>query len=186
MPKAKLTPELHDDLVSYVQSGVPVETAVAALGVHVSSYYRWVKRGREEIERVEKDRRRTISEKERPYCELYEAVTRAGAHALVRPALAMTAAYSGNARTIKTVVTTRSETRLRRDKDGGQIPYEYTETVERKEETIHPADWRPALEVLRRRDRDHWGDNIEVSGNEDKPVKISVVEVVRPNKKSKK
>lgn len=42
------------------------------------------------------------------------------------------------------------------------------------------GDWRAALEYLKRRDREHWGDNVDVtSGGEKVAPRVELVEVIK-------
>jgi transposase len=64
MRKTKLTKEMIDKIATFIANGNYVETACKALGIGQSTYYEWMKKGREG---------------KKPYAELAETVKKAEA-----------------------------------------------------------------------------------------------------------
>lgn len=70
----KLTPEVHDRIVSLIRAGNYAEVAAVHVGIHPSSYYLWMQKGRDHIEAC------LTVDGERPdfeptvYSEFYESV----------------------------------------------------------------------------------------------------------------
>lgn len=91
----KLTPEVQATIVNYVRAGAYIETAAAAAGISKDSFYRWMRRGAREKQRVEKilaeDETATfdevVNEEERRYVEFVDAVEKALAEAELRDLL---------------------------------------------------------------------------------------------------
>jgi transposase len=77
----KLTPARREQLASLVRTGVPVETAALAPGIHRDSFFAWVRRGQDAL--VARDQGETVEARELPYLEFAEAIARARAEAEV-------------------------------------------------------------------------------------------------------
>lgn len=75
MAKTKLTTELHEAIVSAIENGCYTSVAVEAAGLDESTYYKWLKRGEAELDRVEVDSRRSVKKSEEPFVQLFQSVT---------------------------------------------------------------------------------------------------------------
>ena len=81
----KLTPEVIAEFEKALASGCYVETAAAYVGVHRDSYYEWLRRGREEKNRVNGGMNgRKVKQKEELYVEFSDTISRALASAEIR------------------------------------------------------------------------------------------------------
>lgn len=78
----KLTSEVIALLTQALRTGAYVETSVAHVGIHKDSYYRWVRKGREERVRIDGNGKPRKSYG--LYLDLYDAVEKAQAAAEVR------------------------------------------------------------------------------------------------------
>lgn len=78
----KLTEMVIVELRNALRTGAYVETAVAHVGIHKDTYYRWMRKGREEREHIDNGKRprKTYG----LYLRLYDAVIKAQADAEVR------------------------------------------------------------------------------------------------------
>lgn len=76
----KLTKELQARIERAVASGNYIETAAQLNGVHKSTLYRWLKRGNEERERLERNPDAEPDPQEAPYVEFCDVIQRALAH----------------------------------------------------------------------------------------------------------
>ncbi len=140
--RSKLTPELTESILELLRIGVPDIHACAAVGIAPKTFYEWLKEGEA-----------AKSGKKREFCN---SVTRARAEAIQN---AVDCLHQGMmpART-KTVSTDKfSETRLNKKGE----PYKYTKATEKTQLTESPGDWRAAVEYLKRRDNEHWGDKVD-------------------------
>ena len=77
----KLTDELQDALVEKLREGNYIETACALVGITDRTYYRWIERAEDELERVAKNPRRRIQKSEEPFIQFRQAVKKARAEA---------------------------------------------------------------------------------------------------------
>ena len=80
----KLTPEVRERIVRAIAAGSYYAAAAQLAGITPRTFYNWMKRGREELERVESTPRARIRERERPYVEFYKAVKQAEAEAEIK------------------------------------------------------------------------------------------------------
>ncbi len=67
--KTKLTRDLIDEIVQYIRGGAYAWIAAAAVGIHISTFHRWMKRGEEATRGI--------------YREFFDAVYQARAQARV-------------------------------------------------------------------------------------------------------
>jgi hypothetical protein len=70
-------PETLDEILNSIRAGVPIKMACLTAGVDDSTYYRWTKRGSEELYRMQKENLTEPRASEKPYCDFFKAVTRA-------------------------------------------------------------------------------------------------------------
>jgi transposase len=73
----KLTPALQERLVKVIEAGNYIETAAAYAGLSKESLYGWMRRGRRERDRLEKDGRLRPRQEEKPYLEFLDAIEKA-------------------------------------------------------------------------------------------------------------
>lgn len=81
MAKSKLTSEVGDAIVSALEEGNYAKTAAEAAGVDESTYYKWLKRGEDELARVEEGRGRSVRKSEETFVQFFQSVTRARGNA---------------------------------------------------------------------------------------------------------
>lgn len=72
---SELTPDIYEKLLEGIRAGVPIKTAVVALGIAEQSYYNWMKRGSDEQYRISKGEK--PRENEKVFLEFLGSVTRA-------------------------------------------------------------------------------------------------------------
>lgn len=134
----KLNQATQNKLVKLIKTGVSVEDACSFVGIGESTFYDWQQRG---------------ENGEDGFAEFSEAVKRARSAAKVKAVNTLHAALSptvGKSRTKDTF----TETRL--DSFGHETQYQ---TVKEHEvETVYPADWRAAVEYLKRRYPGEWSE----------------------------
>lgn len=80
----KISDEVTDIIVTAIRGGHYVEAAAAMAGVHKSTVYDWLKRGKRERARVEQNARFRVSQKEAPYVAFSDAVLKAEGEAELR------------------------------------------------------------------------------------------------------
>lgn len=80
----KLDDEIQNRIVTAIRAGNYIETAAAYAGINKSTLYSWLKRGERERQRVAKNPRARVTQKERPFVEFSNAVERALAEAEIR------------------------------------------------------------------------------------------------------
>lgn len=138
----KLDAKLQRQIVKALKTGATIADVCRHVGIHRDTFYEWLKRG---------------EAGEAPYSDFSDAVTRAQEAAKMAAIGTLRTAMSPWTQTEKTVETF-TETRFRRNGE----PYEYKrmKTVETKRRM--QGDWRAAVEYLKRRYKDEWGDRLEV------------------------
>lgn len=75
--KTKLTPELKDDIIKYIEAGNYIKHACQLVGISEQTYYTWIKRG---------------EAGEDQFLEFLESIKKAGAKAIARNVLIIQAA----------------------------------------------------------------------------------------------
>lgn len=148
MPRpTKLTPDIQRDIVAALSSGATIQKTCEFIGIHKSTFYDWLERGRRAKSGI--------------YSDFSDAITRAQSSAHVRAAAVLRGAMDKQ-NTVTDSTETIMETRLRKikNKEGmiEEVPYEYRKTITRQSITTTPPDWRAAVEFLKRRDNKHWSD----------------------------
>ena len=68
----KLTPEVQDNIVKYIENGGYAKDAVLAVGIDEGTYYNWIKRG---------------SKGEEPYFKFFKSIKKARAKAIMKNVL---------------------------------------------------------------------------------------------------
>ena len=81
--KPKLTPSVIDDLTSAFGIGATVGIACSYAGVCQASYYLWLKKGREALEKFEADPDIKLSKDEIKYLKFYDAIDKSKAFAAI-------------------------------------------------------------------------------------------------------
>lgn len=150
--KSKLNPTIQQDIVNLLTIGATIEDACARVGISPPTFYNWVNAGQ--------------SAESGAHFEFFNAVTHAQSSARVKAVAAIRNAIVGAEQNDDTTETV-TEIRLRKSKEGEQVPYEYTKTVRRKTVVNYPPDWRAAIEYLKRRDNKNWSDRVQVDLNID-------------------
>lgn len=185
--KLELYPDLQTQITNLLKTGVTVEDACSKVGIDDSTYYLWRKRGKAEYDRRANEKDTPTSKKirarrarEQLYLDFFEATTRAQADARINAVVTLRTAMMPHDEETETVEEF-SETRL--DRDGK--PYTYTRRVVRKTKTGKQGDWRAALEYLRRRDPEHWTEQLNLAGPEPGGA-IPITFIAAPPKPEKK
>jgi hypothetical protein len=80
----KLTPELQENIIHYLRFGNFLETAAAFNGVDRTTLWRWITRGKREIQRLEANLSSKIKQSEVPYVDFCNAVERADVESEIR------------------------------------------------------------------------------------------------------
>ncbi|HZK28535.1 MAG TPA: hypothetical protein VFD00_13445 [Thermoclostridium sp.] len=83
----KLNDKVQHEIVTAVKQGNYIETASAYAGINKTTLYDWLRRGRREIARVEKDGRRRIKKSEEKYVNFSHALEKALAESEMRDVL---------------------------------------------------------------------------------------------------
>jgi hypothetical protein len=163
---SRLTPRTQAQIVEALRTGLTEEAAARAIGIGISTYYRWKRRG----ELAEKHWPNLTTEQRRvelPYREFREAVMRAWdeAHLL----------FVGSIRTAALphdVTETTSDVVERRNDKGELVIVEQRTTSKTRRE----HDWRAAQAIMRARGEKGWNDKaqIEISGEGGGPVSFKL------------
>jgi hypothetical protein len=137
-------------------------------GISEQTYYNWRNRGLAESGRVASNPRFSVRQDEQIYVEFFEATTHAQAEARQAAVGSIRQAYnlSGiKTRNVTTKTTTETRLRKKRNPDGSveEIPYAQTRTETTETITHYPADWRAAVEFLKRRDSANWSDKVTIT-----------------------
>lgn len=159
-------PQIATQIVDILRTGATVVDACEKVGIAETSYHGWRKRGEVEQAARETESEAKLSkkavarrEREQPFLEFLQSTTRALADARVTAVETLKAAMLPHDEE-STTVEKFTETRL--DKTGK--PYTYERQTVRKQKVTKAGDWRAALEYLKRRDPDNWGDELRHSG----------------------
>lgn len=72
-PIPTLTDDVFKAVDGYLRTGVTIETACAAAGIKPGTYRSWIRRGREESERLEKTPRARVKKSEEIYLNFFNA-----------------------------------------------------------------------------------------------------------------
>lgn len=162
---SKFTAEARARILKCLKVGTTRKASAESAGVNYDTFLAWVKQGQECAEKADGGARLTAREAE--FSEFHGAVLRAEADAAVQATAVLAKAAGGwdskqVTRTVKSVESVK-KTKYR---DGTVVEEPIvlelvTETtIERRE-----FDWRPALEFLKRRHREEWGDRQDVTSN---------------------
>lgn len=135
-----LTPELQQEINSYLNTGVTIETACAACGIEPRTYRAWLKRGRDEQNRLDADPKARLRKAEEPYLNFLHETTRTLARVETRLLGGINQSAGGYDVERVTEVYERGE--------DGQM-----RLVDRKVNRERVKDWRAAAWLLERR----WG-----------------------------
>lgn len=130
---------MQKHLLAAIKTGATDIDACAYAGIAQSTFYDWIARG--------------ANEPDTEFSEFSEAVTRARASAKMTAIGTLHSAMMPT-ETVKRTKHTLKETRV--NTWGKEFIYEKTEE---DEFTVHaPGDWRAAVEYLKRRHGNEWGD----------------------------
>lgn len=167
--KTKLTPELQEKVVEYLEGGVTVENIVAAVGIAKSTFYDWIKRG-------------TESDRKTIYSDFSDAVTRAQKLSLIR---AEQVAREGleereeHTISIEEVIETRLRSVHKLDENGksfvDKVPYEYRRIITRTQKRTIPPNPDYAIKYLSRLDPATWAETrkMEIAGEGGGPIQTT-------------
>ena len=152
----KLTPDVQQKICTAIQGGNYIETAAAFAGINKSTLYLWLKRGGDELARVEKNGRLRIRVGEAIFVEFSNAVEEALAQSELHDVLIIQRAAAG----YEVLVTKEAM-----DKDGD---------VHVLATNSHEFDWRASAWRLERKFPDRWGrrERTELSGPGGGPIQM--------------
>ena len=88
----KLNDEIQAKIINAIKAGNYMETAAAYAGISKSTFYDWLRRGRREKERLEKNERHRPRKSEVGYLEFSDAVEKALAESEMRDVLVISKA----------------------------------------------------------------------------------------------
>ena len=80
--KTLLTPERQDAIVTMLEAGGYIEDACEAVGIDPRTYYHWLKRGKDEEDRINADIAPTPNET--PFLQFFQAVRKAQADGIMQ------------------------------------------------------------------------------------------------------
>lgn len=140
--KTILNKDIQTTIVRLLKDGNTDVDAFTEAGIAKTTFYNWLNKG-------EEDGADPI------YVSFKDAVTRARVAARKRAVSCVKTAIIGT-KTVETVTETMIETRER--KDGSTYEYKQERTFEKI--IRHPGDWRAAIELLKRRDPEHWSEKV--------------------------
>lgn len=135
--------KVQKQLIAALKTGATIADVCAHVGIAQSTYYAWLERG--------------ATEPDSAFSEFLEAATRAQLDAKVTAIGTLKSAmlpYREKSRRVETF----TETRL--DKHGE--PYEYKKETVTETVSIYNGDWHAAIEFLKRRHPDEWGDKLDI------------------------
>ena len=171
---SKFTPDAKKRILEALEAGATVKAACGWVPIHTDTYHNWIKRGKEEAERRDKNGIKEGTKQwneEQSYFEFFRNATRAQQTGMVNAAVQFRSGMNPSQSVSETTVTT-TETRIRtvRHSDGRveDVPYEHVKSEKRQTVTHNPGDWRAAMEYLARRDPENWARmKLELAGKVD-------------------
>lgn len=83
--KLKLTPELNEQMVKYIEAGNYVKIACQMVGIGKTTHYNWMERGKKASELEEKGKK--IPKSEKIYRDYRDTIKKAEAKAIIRNVL---------------------------------------------------------------------------------------------------
>lgn len=153
---SKLTPEKQKALCELLSKGHSVKAATAKVGVDRSTYYAWLKRGRRELDRIERCAEQGESTARRPseanYVRFWLAVDKSVGEAETTNLQIIEDVASGNGELVETTVIL--------DADGNVVK----KTAKKKSMR---QDWRAARWLLERRFPKRWERRLALSAKDE-------------------
>ena len=161
----KLTPELQEKIMSYLNSAVTIETACAACGIAARTYRAWLQHGREVQARLEEDPKARLKKDDTLYLEFLEASD----EVLARVETRILAGINQSAQGYDVERTTEV---YERDKKGNLV------LMERKTIREREKDWKAGAFLAERRWAARWGAQQKVLV--DGTVSVIGIDVIPP------
>lgn len=153
----KLTPTLQKQLVAALKTGATVVDVCKSVGLGKATFYEWLAIGEAVIDGTKHARMPEDPTEQKRFVDFVDAVTRAQEDAKMSAIKTLRTAMNPYTETTKSTKTFK-ETRLKRD----GTEYQYVRVEESKTTVRRQGDWRAAVEYLKRRYKDEWGDRLEV------------------------
>lgn len=146
-----ISTQIIENILSAIRAGTYIETAAAFAGISKDTLYRWMKRGRREKRRLEKNSRARVSAAEAPYVIFVEGVTKAFADAEVRDVGIIAQAARGGQKYVEEKVITDAQ---------GRVVSKQTTTK------AIPPQWQAAAWRLERKYPKKWGRRVAIRKDE--------------------
>lgn len=146
-----ISAQIVENILSAIRAGTYIETAAAFAGITKDTLYRWLKRGRREKRRLEKNPRSRMSASETPYVIFADGVMKAFADAEVRDVSIIAQAARGGQKYVEEKIIVDAK---------GNVVSKQTTT-----KTIQPQ-WQAAAWRLERKYPKKWGRRVAIRKDE--------------------
>jgi IS30 family transposase len=80
----KLNDDLIDDLEKLISEGHPITVSCDNIGIARSTFYLWMRKGKQELNRVSKDNRRSVRKKMKKYVKFYKRMSKAKSYSKIK------------------------------------------------------------------------------------------------------
>ena len=80
--KTKLTPEIQEQIIKYIEAGSYAKFACHAVGIGETTYYKWIRWGKKAEEKLEGEKK--LTNKENEFRQFRQSIKKAGATAVIR------------------------------------------------------------------------------------------------------
>lgn len=164
----KLTPELQERIMAYLNSAVTIETACAACGIAARTYRAWLQHGREVQARLEEDPKAKLKKDDALYLEFLEASD----EVLARVETRILAGINQSAQGYDVERTTEVYERRKVGKE------EQLVLIERKTLREREKDWKAGAFLAERRWAARWG--VQQKVLLDATVSVIGIDVIPP------
>lgn len=175
---SKLTMQMLDNLDQLLGMGCTIEVACDAVNINRRTFYNWKMESQRLCELGDANPTIPVLPEDVPMLRFLPVITQANARAHVVATMAVRTGLTEQ-RYSDVTTETFSETRLRKNEQGEEVPYLYQETTTRTVTRVVPPDWRAGVEFLKRRDPATWNPptKVEVSFEEQAVKYIQAGEV---------
>lgn len=161
----KLDAKLQKAIVVGLKTGATINDVCSSVGIGKATYYQWLEIGEAALAGEPHPRMPEGEAEQKLFADFADAVTRAQSdakHAAIKTLRAAMNPYTETHKFTKSF----KETRLKRD----GTAYEYKREEASKTTIRRQGDWRAALEYLKRRHYDEWGDRSKLDLDPDAAI----------------